>query len=822
MKKYIIVGGVAGGATAAARLRRLDEAAEIILIERGSYISFANCGLPYYIGNAIQDRDRLLVQKKEIFCNRFRVDVRTDSEVTAVNTENKTVTIRTGDMAYEETYDALLLAPGAQPVRPAIPGIDNERIMTLRSVPDADRLRQWADKYEGSGRAVVVGGGFIGVEMAENLRQRGMTVTLLEGATHILAPFDTDMVKIMERELVQNDIRLLLGNGVQSFASQSDGVSIALADGRQLTADFVVLAIGVRPDTAFLKQSDITLTERGYIVTDDHMRTTVPDVYAAGDAVQTRRVLSDDALSVALAGPANHQGRIAADNMTGRDTVYEGVQGTSILKVFDLTAAATGENEQGLKQRHAVYHAVKVYPDSHAGYYPGAVKMALKVLFDDRGRILGAQAAGYDGVDKRIDVLAAMIRHGHTVQELAELELAYAPPYSSAKDPVNMAGYAAENVLDGLTDPISYEEASEMIDRGAVLIDVRTHDEVAAGGLPRAIHIPLENLREHLHELDIAVPIIVYCQIGQRGYFAERLLKQHGYAVKNLMGGYMAAKDALFSVPSAETLIDDGQSETLYDGRSTAFSRPETAQMPSAIEFDVTGLSCPGPLMKLREYMETMQVGAVAKFTASDPGFYTDSQAWCERTGNRLLHRERKNGLISVWIQKPAAVPSPSGIGEPAKDDKTIVVFSGDLDKVLAAFVIANGALTMGKKVTMFFTFWGLNVLRRPEKVTVRKGLVDTLFGWMMPRGSRNLTLSKMNMMGMGTKLMRQVMHDKNIQSLESLIQSAQAGGVHMIACQMSMDVMGIRREELMDGVDVGGVATFLGAAEDANMSLFI
>ncbi len=823
MGKYVIVGGVAGGATAAARLRRLDEQAEIVLIERGSYISFANCGLPYYIGNVIKDKNRLLVQTKEQFQERFRVDVRIKSEAIAVNTEQKTITIRSDGKAYEETYDALLLSPGARPVRPAIHGIDDKRIMTLRSIPDAEVLRHWCDQWEGKGRAVVIGGGFIGVEMAENLQRRGIQTTLVERKPHILAPFDADMAHVIEREMAEHGVRFILKDNVQAFDTKSTVLTIHLSSGKTVDADFAVLAAGIQPDTKFLRESGITMTERGYIEVDDHMRTNIPDVYAVGDAVQIMHLVSGEKTAIALAGPANHQARIAADNMAGYSDTYDGVQGTCILKAFDLTAAATGENQQSLTRRHIGYHVAKVYPNSHAGYYPGAANIALKIFFDDTGLILGAQAAGYDGVDKRIDVLAVMIRHKHTVHDLAELELAYAPPYSSAKDPVNIAGYMAENILDGLTDVISYGELDHMMTQGAMLIDVRTPDEYDNGHLPQAKNIPLDVLRDHLHELDQEKPLIVYCRVGQRGYLAERLLKQHGFTVKNLLGGYTSAKEHQFS-PDKFTVPD----HLVPPVKQTENQIPTD----NVVEFDVTGLSCPGPLMKLREHMESLQDGTVAEFTASDPGFYNDSQSWCERTGNLLIRRIRKNGLISVWIQKNGKSPTAmvdenetahsSAIAVPPKDNKTIIVFSGDLDKVLAAFVIANGALAMGKKVTMFFTFWGLNALRRPHAVSVKKGFIDAVFGRMLPRGSRQLKLSHMNMLGMGTKLMRKVMHDKNIQSLESLIASAQANGVHMIACQMSMDVMGIRQEELLDGVDVGGVATFLSAAEDSNMSLFI
>ena len=841
MKKYIVVGGVAGGATAAARLRRLDEEAEIILLERGPYISFANCGLPYYIGDVIQDRARLLVQTKEKFHNRFWVDVRTDSEAVALDTDHRKITIRSGGREYVETYDGLILSPGAQPLRPPIPGINGSHIFTLRNVGDADVLRQQADNAAGRGRVVIIGGGFIGVEMAENLQRRGLATTLVEAAPHLLAPFDTDMVKIVERELVQQGIQVVLGDGVEKFESSAQGVYVHLVSGKAVQADFAVLAIGVRPDTAFLKDSGVALTERGYIEVDKYLRTTATSVYAVGDAVQLRRIGSNGKTTVPLAGPANRQGRLAADNMMGMRTPYRGAQGTAVLKVFDMTAAVTGENERALAARGQEYHVVKIYPDNHAGYYPGAVKMALKVLFDPRGRILGAQGAGSGGVDKRIDVIAAMLRQSGTVRDLSDLELAYAPPFSSAKDPVNIAGYAAENVLDGLTDLIPYPKLEEALQQGARLIDVRTADEFANGHLPQAENIPLEELRDHLIEMDTAIPLIVYCQIGQRGYYAERVLRQHGYKVQNLLGGYMGAKDEQFVVDSSMPPLVIRKKVAPPEAApgvpvAAAEAAAEDAQGDAPREtcrvFDLTGLSCPGPLMKLKEHLEKMNNGETARFTASDPGFYSDSQAWCERTGHQLLKRERKQGLVSVWIRKgkaeaattaaPIVATAAPLAAAPAKDDKTIIVFSGDLDKVLASFVIANGALAMGKKVTMFFTFWGLNVLRRPDPVPVEKNLIDRMFGWMMPKGSENLKLSNMNMMGLGTKMMRQVMKDKNITSLESLIQSARDSGVRMIACQMSMDVMGIRREELIDGVEIGGVGTFLGAADDANMSLFI
>lgn len=535
MSKYIIIGGVAGGASAAARLRRLDETAEIILVERGEHISFANCGLPYYIGGAIKERERLFVQTPASFAKRFHVDVRVETEVLAIDPAAKKITVQAKNRGrYEEAYDALLLAPGAKPLKPAIPGIDHPRILSLRNIPDADQLRQRA---EGT-RAIVIGGGFIGLEMAENLRRRGLEVMVVEAAEHILAPFDADMAAIVEKELQAKGVFLFLGDGVTSFTGTEDSVSVTLTSGKTLSADFVVLAIGVRPDTDFIKTSGLALGPRGHILVDEHLQTNMAAVYAVGDAVEVIDFVSGEKTAVPLAGPANRQGRVAADNMAGQKSVYRGVQGTSILRVFDLTAAATGSNERSLKRQQKDYKVVQIHPLSHAGYYPGAKMLTLKLLFAGDGRILGAQAVGQDGVDKRIDVIATVLRLGGTIYDLTELELAYAPPFSSAKDPVNMAGYVAENILSGRAEFIAYEQLPAAVKAGALVLDVSTAGEYEAGHIPEAINIPVDELRQRLSELRVDQPLVVYCKVGIRGYLAERILKQQGFSVKNLMGGY--------------------------------------------------------------------------------------------------------------------------------------------------------------------------------------------------------------------------------------------------------------------------------------------
>lgn len=540
-KKILIVGGVAGGASAAARLRRLDEEAHIIIFERDSHISFANCGLPYYIGESIKERTNLLVQTPQSMKNRFNIDVRIQSEVTAIQPDKKTITIESNDKGlYEESYDYLILSPGAKAIRPPIPGIDNRRILTLRNIPDTDAIKNLVDREEVK-RAVVIGGGFIGVEMAENLKDRGLEVTLIEAAPHILAPFDSEMAAIVEKELEDNGIRLVLEDGVKEFNNTADFTEVILTSGAKVTADLVILAIGVQPETHFLKNSGLKLGAKGHIIVNEQMETSLPAVYAAGDAIEVVDFVNKQKIAVPLAGPANKQGRIAADNIAGIRSTYKGTLGTSILKVFNLTAAATGNNERTLKRLNIPYKVIYIHPAAHATYYPGALPLSLKLLFNEEGRILGAQGVGGAGVDKRIDVIATVIRLNGTVTDLTELELCYAPPFSSAKDPVNMAGYVAENVLAGRSNPLTYDEFMAYTKDTAILLDVRTNAEFANGHLPGAINIPVDDLRERLHELDKSKLVLEYCQVGLRGYIAERILTQHGFTVKNLTGGYKSA-----------------------------------------------------------------------------------------------------------------------------------------------------------------------------------------------------------------------------------------------------------------------------------------
>lgn len=538
--KLVIVGGVAGGASAAARARRLSESAEIILVERGPYVSFANCGLPYHIGGEIGQRDKLLVQTVDGLRQRFRLDVRTRCEVTAIDAANRTVRIRNLETGEEQTeaYDKLVLSPGAAPLRPPIPGIDHARIHTLRNMQDMDRIKAAVD--EGAKSALVVGGGFIGLEMAENLHRRGLHVTLVELLPQVMPPLDPEIAGGLHAELSRHDVKLHLADGVVSFEDASGAVRATLKSGAAVTCDLVILSVGVKPDTALAEQAGVRLGARGAIEVDQHMRTSDPNIYAIGDAVLVEDFVLGGPTLVPLAGPANRQARIAVDHIFGRGARFRGVQGTSVVRVFDKTVAMTGASEKTLRQRAVRYEKVYIHPMQHAGYFPGAQQMMLKLLFDpESGRVLGAQAIGGDGVDKRIDVLATAIQAGLTVFDLEEVELAYAPQYGSAKDPINMAGFVASNVVRGDDHVVHVADLDELDPESVTIVDVRQPAEFERGAVPNARLHPLPNLRDQLDQIPTDKPVIVYCQAGQRGYFASRILQQHGYDVRNLSGGYL-------------------------------------------------------------------------------------------------------------------------------------------------------------------------------------------------------------------------------------------------------------------------------------------
>lgn len=539
--KVVIVGGVAGGATAAARIRRLDEQAEIVVFERSGYISYANCGLPYYIGGVIEDPEELTLQTPESFFARFRVEMKVHHEVTAIHPERKTVKVKNLETGaeFEEKYDKLLLSPGAKPTQPRLPGVGLDKLFTLRTVEDTFRIRKYIQAQRPKS-VVLAGGGFIGLELAENLRELGLEVTIVQRPKQLMNPFDSDMAALLHNEMRRHGVNLVLGRTVEGFEEKDGGVDVLLKDEPPLHGDMVILAIGVTPDTALAKEAGLDLGIKGSIVVNERMETSVPDIYAVGDAVQVRHFVTGQEALISLAGPANKQGRIAADNICGGDSRYAGSQGSSVIKVFQMTAAVTGVNETNAKKLGLAVDKVILSPMNHAGYYPGGRIMTMKVVFEKGTyRLLGAQIIGYEGVDKRIDVLATAIRAGLKATELKELDLAYAPPYSSAKDPVNMAGFLIENIANGILHQWHLEDAEALPQDGSVtLLDTRTQEEYQSGHIDGFVNIPVDELRQRLGELAPGKPVYVICQSGLRSYIACRILSGNGFTCYNFSGGF--------------------------------------------------------------------------------------------------------------------------------------------------------------------------------------------------------------------------------------------------------------------------------------------
>jgi NADPH-dependent 2,4-dienoyl-CoA reductase/sulfur reductase-like enzyme/peroxiredoxin family protein/rhodanese-related sulfurtransferase/TusA-related sulfurtransferase len=830
--KIVVVGGVAAGMSAAARARRLDEFAEIVVLERGHHVSFANCGLPYHIGEVITDRSRLLVQTPASLREQLDIDVRVGVEALSIDRVAKSVRARDVDsgVEYDEPYDKLILTPGAEPVRPQLPGIDLPAIQVLRRIGDMDVIKASIDGAGGKDRkggvkhAVVIGAGYIGLEMAENLHERGVSVEVVEMADQIMPPLDRELTTTVENYLRAHDIALHLRTAAAAFAERPDGrVRVELKDNTFIDTDLVIMAAGVRPNTVLAVAAGLELGPRGGIKVDRHMQTSDPDIYAAGDAVEVEHTVLPGSWLIPLAGPANRQGRVAAENICGRDTVFESTQGTSIVKVFDMVAGGTGASEKQLVAAGVPFDAVQTHPHGHAGYYPGTAMMHVKVLFaPDTGRILGAQIAGFDGVDKRLDVLATALRAGMTVYDLETLELSYAPPFGSAKDPVNMIGFVASNTLRGdlaLWHASDYPQATD----GARIIDVRGPDEFSLWHLPGAENVPLESLRRQQADWDRTTPIRLYCAVGFRSYLAYRVLVQRGFTdVKTLSGG-MATFRAYHDVAPSE--IDAPVPVISYAEASVPSGAPAVAT-GVLVDLDCTGLACPGPIMKLQDAVKALAPGDEILVHVSDSGFRLDAPAWAARNGHTILSLTPEGPGYAARIRKGAPAgavkAAMSGPASLMKDKKSFVVFSGELDKVLAAFIMANGAVAMGDEVSMFFTFWGLNALRRENPPARERSGMDRMFGAMMPSGAERLKLSTLHMLGGGTMLLKKVMKNHKVPSLPELIASAQAGGVRLVGCTMTMDLLGIAPEDLIDGVELGGVATFLGEANESNGAFFI
>jgi len=820
MSKYLIVGGVAGGATTAARLRRNDENAQIILFEKGEHISYANCGLPYYLGGTITDRDKLFVQTPETFRATLNVDVRVNSEVVAIDTKAKTVTVKNlpQGTTYTETYDKLVLSPGAEPVRPPIVGIDTPGIFTLRNVADTDRIKAFVDSRRPR-RAVVIGAGFIGLEMAENLHQRGVFVTIVEMAAQVMIMLDHEMAAEVHQHFKVKGVECYLGDGVQGLHPQGEKINLKLSSGRELETDMVILSIGVRPDSALAAASGIEIGVTKGIKVNEYLQTSDPSVYAVGDAIEFPSPITGKPTITYLAGPANKQGRICADNLVfGNKSKYKGAIATAVAKVFDLTVASTGASEKLLKKEGIPFHSCVTHASSHAGYYPGAMAMTLKLLFSPEGKILGAQGVGYEGVDKRIDMIAVLLGKNGTIEDLTEIEHAYAPPYSSAKDPVNVLGFVAQNILAGKTTQVRWDQLKD--EEGCFLLDVRTPDEFGIRTLDGAVNIPLPLLRARMGTLPTDKKIVAFCGVGLRSYMAERILKQSGFNAASLSGGYKTWEHATMKQSNEDIFSTDfiGKDSQIYqtDPERTDPIRPSFVKL---LEVDAMGLQCPGPILKLKTEMDKLAPGGRLRETASDPGFASDVASWAKMTGNTLVELTQDRGKIVAVVEKGKGRPLQPMAGG---NDTTLIVFSDDMDKALASLVIANGAASAGKQVTMFYTFWGLNVIKKVHKPSVKKDLLGRMFGMMMPSSLHKLALSKLHMAGMGSWMMKGRMKSLKIDSLQEMFDSALRSGVRMVACNMSMDVMGVKMEELIDGVEAGGVATMLDAADSSRATLFI
>lgn len=823
-KKIIIVGGVAGGASTAARLRRLDEHANIIMFEKGEYISFANCGLPYHIGGTISEREKLIVTSVESMSNKFNIDIRNFSEVVKIDKKNKTVTVKNHktNEIYEENYDNLVLSPGASPIKPPISGIDDcDNLFILRNIPDTDKIKNFINENKPK-HVTVVGGGFIGLEMLENLYDLGLNLTLVEASEQVMAPLDIEMASIIHEHIVDKGIQVILKDGVNSF--ENNGKKIVLASGKEINTDMIILSIGVKPETNIAKECGLKLNQRGAIVVDKYMKTSDNNIYALGDAVEIMDFVNKKPTMIPLAWPANRQGRIVADNICGKKSEYKGSLGSSVAKVFDYTVATTGNNEKTLKKLGINYEVIHIHPSSSASYYPGAFPISYKMTFDPKdGKIFGAQGVGINGVEKRIDIIATAIKGNLNIYDLQDVEVCYAPPYNSAKDPVNMLGYYAENIIEKNVNVIQWYEVDKLDNNNSIILDIREEFELATGVIENSINIPLTVLRHRLNEIPKNKMIYVTCQVGLRGYIACRILSQNGFDCANIDGGiktYLAVK-------KAEKALNNQNISKNNGGKEMSKNDYNKESVDAHVTLDACGLQCPGPIRRVFEEINKMEENQILEVKASDPGFTKDIDSWCDKTGNTLLKSEfdKNKKAFVAYIQKGSKdvkVNPSCSLSNNEKDGATMVVFSGDLDKAIASFIIATGAASMGKPVTMFFTFWGLNILKSKDKPSVSKDAMEKMFDMMLPSNTDKLHLSQMNMGGMGPKMIKQIMKKHNVDDIDTLIKNAMDMGVKVVACSMSMELMGIKAEEFINGVEIGGVASYLGATEESNLNLFI
>ncbi|HOK08869.1 MAG TPA: FAD-dependent oxidoreductase [Candidatus Hydrogenedens sp.] len=811
-RRIIIVGGVAGGMSCATRLKRLDDNLEVIVFEKGSDVSYANCGMPYHIGGIIPDRSSLLVQTVKGLQGRYGLDIRTQHEVISINKEKKEILVKnlTNNTVLTFPYDVLVLATGSTPVIPPIPGADGPNVHVLNHLSDMDKIIQ---SLETAKHVCVIGAGFIGLELAENLRHRGLDVSLVEMQDHVMPRMDSEMTTPILQELVLNKVNVYL----QETAQQIENGKVILKSGKTIESDLACLCVGVRPNSQLAKEAGIDLSPSGHIRVNEFMQTSDPNIYAVGDVVEVKDIVTGGRTSVPLAGPANRQGRITADHICGRNSTFGGIQGTGIVKVFNIASAQTGITEAQAKKLNIDYKKAYVHPMQHPRYYPGAQPVSVKILFRTDGSILGAQVVGSEGVESMINTLAMAIRHNRTVFDLEDEELAYSPQWGGAKHGINMVGYVASNILRGDVDIVNPDDMPQ----NAYILDVREPDEAEAGAIPNATLIPVDQLRMRVNEIPRDKPIITYCAVGLRGYIAYRFLKQQGFNVYNLNGGFRTWAWFHKKPPLQQTFPSSTSSVKIKSGPAD-----DSIVTPNRHQLDVSGMQCPGPILKVKQVIEKLQPGDILEVYATDVGFTCDVPAWCAKTGHRVLQvRPEKKGYIVEIVKgtTPSEIENTdTACSVPTQKAVTIICFSNDLDRVMAAFVIANGSIAMGYKTTIFFTFWGLNVLRKNQPIPVKKTILEKMFGFMMPCGIDKLKLSKMNMGGLGTQMMKHVMKSKNVMPLSELMSSAISSGVKLVACSMTMDIMGIKKEELIDNVEIGGVGYYLGEAGNASVNLFV
>jgi NADPH-dependent 2,4-dienoyl-CoA reductase/sulfur reductase-like enzyme/peroxiredoxin family protein/rhodanese-related sulfurtransferase/TusA-related sulfurtransferase len=825
--KYIIIGG--GSATAAAHIRRNDETAEIILLEKSEYIPYANCGLPYYIGNVIKDQNELRLQSSDSFFNRFKIDVRTQNEVVGIYPEKKEITIKNekGE-TYTESYDKLLISTQAKSIIPVIEGVNLEGVFLLQTIQDANEIKNYI-QTKNVKNAVILGADFAGLEIAENLQNLGIQVSIIDKCKQTNHVLDLPMANILYEHLLEKGIDLYLDNEVQEIFKEQHSLKITLNNEKSVITDMIVLATNKIPDTKLAEQTGIKLGETGGILVDAYLQTSFENIYAVGNAVEFPHPLTKKPCLNFTPNPSNRQATIAADNMVfGNAIHYEGAIGTTIAKVFDRVGAATGLNASKLNQLNIPFESIYIHEYSHAECYPDAKPLSVKITFDKKnGKLYGGQVVGVECVDTRIDQITVIIKKGGTIADLMQLEQAYSPEFSTIKDPICIAGYAANNVITGKMPAFYWLDIDKFNKNNVNIFDVRTKDEFDLGAIENAKNISLDDLRNRMHEIPKDKPLYVYCATGRRGYFAQQILLKNGFKeVYNLTGGIKTYHYA------TQPLIQQGEKnnpqQKLIEENSPAYGQKvvyNTAMSPAKImkKINASGLQCPGPILKLKSAIDQLGEGETVEITATDPAFRKDVEAWTNTTGNSLLSNTIENGNYIAIVQKGGnRLANKIETSDSSDKGKTIILFSDSLDKAIATFVLANGAAATGKKVTLFFTFWGLNVIKKVDKPKVKKDFFGKMFSIMLPSNSLKLKLSKFNMFGIGAKMMRHIMKKKGIESLETLRQQAIDQGVEFIACEMSMNAMGIDPEELLDNVTVGGVATYMGWADKANVNLFI